>query len=97
MPAYFIARVKINDSAQYEKYLQAVPDIIIKYNGKVKVRTESSITLEGPEENRRIIMIEFDSVESTKRFYYSDEYQNAKKLRENAAIGEIIVVDGIIK
>lgn len=44
-------------------------------NGNVKVRTEKSITLEGPNENRRIIMIEFDSIESVKRSYYSDEYK----------------------
>lgn len=95
MPAYFIARVNISDREQYQKYLAAVPGIIGKYNGRARVRTENPITLEGPEENRRIIMIEFDSVEDAKRFYYSDEYKSAKKLREHAAAGEIIVVEGI--
>lgn len=95
MTAYFIARVKISDRDQYQKYLDTVPGIIKKYNGKVKARTEEPVTLEGTEESRRIIIIEFDSIEAAERFYYSDEYKNARHLRENAADGEIIVVDGV--
>lgn len=92
LSAYFIARVKITDRDQYQKYLDLVPGIIKKYNGTVLSRTEQPQTLEGPDESRRIVVIEFPSTGKAEEFYYSDEYQEAKKLREQAATGEIIIV-----
>lgn len=93
MPAFFIARVNIMDREQYQKYLQVVPGIIKKYHGTARVRTEESLTLEGPVENRRIIVLEFPSVEEAKRFYHSEEYGEAIRIRKNAAAGEVIVVE----
>jgi len=95
MAALFIARVDITDMETYAKYIQAVPSIITKYSGKALVRTEQSLTLEGPQENRRIIILEFPSVEKAKEFYNSEEYRAARKIRENAAAGEIIVVETV--
>jgi len=95
MSAYFIARVKVTDREQYKKYLKAVPVVIEKYNGKAIARSEECISLEGPEEMRRIIIIEFPSVECAQKFYNSPEYTEVKKLRANAAEGEITVVKGV--
>jgi uncharacterized protein (DUF1330 family) len=33
--------------------------------------------------------------EKAKKFYNSHEYEQAKELRNNAAVGEIIVVEGV--
>ena len=95
MSAYFIARVKVTDREQYKKYLNAVPAVIKKFDGSVLSRTEEPLALEGPDENRRIILIEFPSVEKAREFYDSEDYRNVKKFREQAAEGEIIVVDGV--
>jgi uncharacterized protein (DUF1330 family) len=38
MPAYWVARAKINDPVEYKKYTDRVPDIIRKYGGKVLAR-----------------------------------------------------------
>ena len=38
MPAYWVARSKINDPVEYKKYTDLVPDIIAKYGGKVLAR-----------------------------------------------------------
>ncbi|MEA4840218.1 MAG: DUF1330 domain-containing protein [Bacteroidales bacterium] len=96
MSAYFIARVKISDKEKYKQYIDAVPSVIDKFNGKAIVRTEQCLTLEGTEENRRIIIIEFPSLEKAKEFYYSEEYQKIKEIRKKAAIGEIIVVESLL-
>ena len=52
--------------------------------------------MEGPEEKRRVVVIEFPSFEQAEAFYQSEEYQRAKKLREGAAIGTFIVVEGCV-
>jgi uncharacterized protein (DUF1330 family) len=95
MAAYIIVRVTITDAEEYKKYLQVAPGIIELYGGKAIVRTGKTETLEGEQENRRIVVLEFPSMEKAREFYYSGEYQEAKKLRENAARGELIIVEGL--
>ncbi|MCX5855891.1 MAG: DUF1330 domain-containing protein, partial [Deltaproteobacteria bacterium] len=68
---------------------------IEKYGGKAIARSTDPITLEGPEETRRIVILQFPTVEKAREFYQSPEYQEARKLREGAATGELIVVEGI--
>ena len=68
MPAYFIARVNVSDKEQYKQYIKVVPGIIVKYERKVLVRTEESMVLEGQEEHRRIVIIEFPTAKKKRDF-----------------------------
>ena len=95
MPAYLIARVDVTDRERYRHYLNATPSSIEKYGGTAIARSTEPITLEGSEETRRIVILQFPNVENAKEFYHSPEYQEARKLREGAAVGELIVVEGI--
>ncbi|ATW26710.1 DUF1330 domain-containing protein [Candidatus Formimonas warabiya] len=95
MAAYLVVRVDIKNWEEYKKYLNVTPAIIEKYGGKALVRAGEMVTLEGPEETRRIVILEFPTMERAKEWYNSEEYQEAKKLREGAAIGEIIAIEGI--
>ena len=54
-------------------------------------------SLEGPEENRRIVIIEFSSLDIAKEFYHSKEYTEAIALRKNVAEFEILAIEGINK
>ena len=38
MPAYWVARGKVNDPAEYKKYTDQVPPILAKYGGKALAR-----------------------------------------------------------
>ncbi len=95
MSAYLIVRVDVTDPEKYQNYMNVAPGIFSKYGGKALARTTEALVLEGPEEKRKIVLFEFDSLEQARECYYSEEYQAARKLREGAAIGEIIAVDGI--
>jgi uncharacterized protein (DUF1330 family) len=94
MPAYVIALIDVTDQEQYSKYTQATPAVIAKFGGKFIIRGGKTVTLEGPDEKRRMVVIEFPSFETAQAFYHSDEYQEAKRLRSGAAIGTFIVADG---
>lgn len=94
MPAYIIARVEVTDWNRYKEYTQATPAAIARYNGKFIVRGGDIVTLEGEPETRRLVVIEFPSLEQAKAFYNSPEYGAAKKLRAGAAIGQFIAVPG---
>lgn len=95
MPAYIVARVDVDDPALLKDYLAATPPIVEKYHGRFIVRGGSTVTLEGPKESRRIVIIEFPDMTDATAFYHSKEYSEARKLREGIAVAELIVVDGI--
>ena len=78
MPGYLIARVNVTDPEQYRKYTQVTPGVIEKYGGRFIVRGGLAVTLEGPEETNRLVVIEFPSRERAIEFYRSAEYQEAR-------------------
>ena len=63
MPAYWVARSKINDPVEYKKYTDLVPGIIAKFGGKVLARGGRFQIMEGPDKFHRFIVIEFPSFE----------------------------------
>jgi uncharacterized protein (DUF1330 family) len=96
MPAYIIGRVDISDRDKYRHYLKKTPPVIEQYGGKVIARSEDVITLEGPDETRRIVILQFPSLAKAEEFYHSPEYQDARKLRTGSATGELIAIDGFV-
>ncbi|MHC4439501.1 MAG: DUF1330 domain-containing protein [Planctomycetota bacterium] len=94
MPAYVIARVEVTDWVKYEEYLKVGPGTIAQYGGRFIARAGEVATLEGPEETRRMVILEFSSLAEAKAWYNSKEYQDAKKLRAGASIGSLVAVEG---
>ena len=62
MPAYLVARVNVRDWTKYKEYMRHTPRVIAQHGGKFIVRGGSKITLEGPEDDLRLVVIEFPSV-----------------------------------
>ena len=94
MAGYLIARVIVTDPEKYQDYTAVTPGLIAKYGGRFLVRGGETVTLEGPEETGRVVVVEFDSLERAKAMYASDEYQAAIKLRAGAATAQFIAVAG---
>ena len=94
MAAYWMVRVEVTDREAFAEYAQVVPEVLKKFGGRYVVRGGKTVTLEGPEESRRVVVIEFPSLEKAEECYRSHEYQSAKRLRAGAAVGEIIAVEG---
>jgi uncharacterized protein (DUF1330 family) len=94
MSAYVVARIDVTDWNKYQKYVKATPGIIARYGGRFIARGGETMTLEGPEENRRVVLLEFPSMEEARTWYRSAEYQAARKLRNGAARASIIAIDG---
>jgi uncharacterized protein (DUF1330 family) len=95
MPAYWVARAKINDPVAYKRYTDCVPDILPKFGGKVLARGGAFKILEGPEKFGRFVVIEFPTMEAALACHASPEYQEASANRKGGA-GEVelIIVEG---
>ena len=95
MPAYWVARSKINDPVEYKKYTDLVPEIIAKYGGKVLARGGRYQIMEGPEKFHRYVVIEFPTFEQGVACFQSPEYQEASAFRRaGGGVVENTIVDG---
>ena len=95
MAGYLIARVEITDPEKYKDYMAVTPGLIAKHGGRFIVRGGETVTLEGPEETGRVVVIEFDSLEQAKAMYESADYQAAIGLRAGAASAQFVAVAGV--
>lgn len=91
MTAYWVARSRINDPAQYKEYTDRVPEIIARFGGKVLARGGKYRILEGPAKFERFVVIEFPSMDQAVACHDSPEYQAAAAFRRGGA-GEVELV-----
>lgn len=96
MPAYWVARSKINDPVEYKKYTDRVPAIIARFGGKVLARGGRYRVMEGPERFHRFVVIEFPTLEQGVACFDSAEYQEAAVFRRKSGAGEVetVMVEG---
>jgi uncharacterized protein (DUF1330 family) len=94
MAAYVIAEVTITDPPEYEAYRQMVPATVAKYGGKFVVRGGQLEMLEGNWAPKRLVVIEFESAERAKQWWASEDYREAKALRQRSAQTNMIVIEG---
>ena len=95
MSAYFIVDLEVTDPVGIEEYRKQVPATIAKYGGRYLVRGGKHETLEGDWHPRRVIVLEFPSVEQAKRWYDCEEYRGPKALRFKTTRTNLILVEGV--
>jgi uncharacterized protein (DUF1330 family) len=95
MVAYLMVRADVRDKEAYGEYAKRSPAVVEQFGGRYLARGGEVLSLEGPQESRRVVIIEFPSLEQAKAFYDSPEYQSAREFRKDAGQAEFIVVDGV--
>jgi uncharacterized protein (DUF1330 family) len=95
MSAYIIARIQVTDPAKYQEYTKLTPGAIARYGGKFIVRGGKTVSLEGEPENRRLVVIEFPTLQQAQAFYDSPEYGAARQVRYGAAVAQFLAVEGV--
>jgi uncharacterized protein (DUF1330 family) len=95
MPAYVIASVtEAHDDEALADYRRRNTAAVEAHGGRFVVRGGAMEVLEGDWAPLRVVVMEFDDVEAAKRWYESDEYQDAIPIRQGASTTGIIVVEG---
>jgi uncharacterized protein (DUF1330 family) len=94
MSAYVVVQVEVTDPAGYDEYKKMVPSSLAAYEGRFVVRGGACDTLEGSWRPKRLVVLEFPSVAKARAWWASDEYRDAKALRQRTAKTEMIVVEG---
>jgi uncharacterized protein (DUF1330 family) len=95
MSAYVVVEIEVLDPERYETYKQLAPPSIAQYGGRYVARGGQMETLEGTWSPKRLVILEFPSVDQAKAWWNSAEYAQAKALRQAASRTQMIVVEGL--
>ena len=94
MAAYCIVNLDIRDPEKFETYRQRVAPLVEQHGGRYLVRGGELHPIEGDLGLKRLVVLEFPSLEAARRFYDSPEYAPLLKLRQEAARSDIVLVEG---
>jgi len=95
MAAYIVVEANLTDPKKFAPYTQVVPDLVTKFGGEYISIGGASEPLEGEWADTKIVLHRWPDMAAARAFWYSDEYEQAKKLREDTGQFRVILVDGV--
>mgnify|MGYP000400651813 FL=1 len=90
---YVVANIRVKDQEKFQQFSGMAGPAIKKYGGKVLARGPDADRLEG-NVSGIVMMIEFESKQAAETFYFSDEYQAAKAVRETCSDTDLMIIEG---
>lgn len=94
MAAYLIGEIEVTDPAKYDDYRQQVAATVEKHGGRFIVRGGKVEPLEGGWAPKRLVVLEFPSMQKLLGWYRSPEYAPLIKLRQAGSRGKLVAVEG---
>lgn len=94
MPAYIIVEIDVIDPVGYEEYKKQAAATIKKYGGKYIVRGGHTEVLEGDWQPKRIVVLQFESVDRAREWLNCEEYREPRKMRHRTSRSNMILVEG---
>ena len=96
MAAFAILDVEIRDMERYREYMRQVKPVIEAAGGRYLVRGGAHRVAEGEWFPRRLVLLEFPSMDAIESFYLSPEYQALKSLRLKCSLARgAVAVEGV--
>ena len=90
---YLVANIRVTDQERFQKFSGMAGPIIQKFGGKVLARGPGADRHEGTLSGV-VMMIEFDSKEIAENFYFSEDYQAAKAVRDECSETDLMIIEG---
>ncbi len=94
-PAYVINDMEVTDPATFDEYRKLSPPTVALYGGRFLARGGATRTLEGGWSPKRLVILEFPSVERAQAWIDSPEYAPARLLRQASTRSNLIVTEGV--
>ena len=97
MKTYMIVFAHITQPQAFKAYSSKTAALIPHFGGKYITIGRNANTLEGDfGQGMSIVISEWPSRESVEKFWYSEEYQILKKLREGCGTFNVTLVDDLL-
>jgi uncharacterized protein (DUF1330 family) len=95
MSAYVVGDIHITDPAAHRAHVPVALATIARFGGRVIAGGSKIELLDGGPLPERIIIIEFPDPATARRWYRSDEYQAAVKVRLATSHGRVFLIDRV--
>lgn len=97
MPAYMIVTATISDrDAFLAGYGAKAGELVEKFGGKYLMRAPGAVLLEGGfGDGGSVVISEWPNREAALAFWNSPEYREVKKLRENIADCQVLLIEAL--
>jgi uncharacterized protein (DUF1330 family) len=90
--AYVIAEIDVENLEGYDEYKPLANESIARHGGRFVARGGKTEVFEG-DWSDRIVILEFESLDAARAWYFSDDYQAAAAVRHQNSRGRIIAVE----
>ena len=91
---YLIANLRVQDEKCFNEYSEAAVPLIERFGGKLLARGPGADRHEG-DLTGLVALLEFESKAAAEKFYFSDEYQASKVIRDNGVDTDLMIIEGI--
>jgi uncharacterized protein (DUF1330 family) len=95
MSAYVIFDVDISDMAKYQEFMAGVKPALEQAGAKYLARGGKHKVHEGDWSPRRIVLLEFPSLEAWDSFYNGPTYTSLKAIRDACSSARLVSVEGL--
>ncbi len=92
--AYVIVEIEVTDPVAYEAYKKQAPAAIAQYGGQYLARGGRVTGLEGDWQPKRLVLLEFPSMEQALAWWNSPEYAGPKAQRQASTHSRLVVLEG---
>ena len=94
MKGYVVIDTETIDAEANSQYIEKVLPVIAAHGGRFLVRTGDAVVVHGDWTPKRLVIIEFDSLEAAEGFVGSAEYSALDDLRQRGANSKAVVAEG---
>jgi len=95
MPAYLIVDLEITDRELFDDYKREVARNLASFGARYLTRGGRTEVLEGDWSPRRLVLIEFPSMDRLEEWYRSPSYAPLLELRKRSADSRVVATEGI--
>jgi uncharacterized protein (DUF1330 family) len=93
--AYVVVDIRQTDPERAARYRELSGPSVERHGGRFLARGGGLTVLEGKWEPDRLVIIEFPSSNAAQAWFDSDDYGQARAVREGAGTWQMVVVDGV--
>ena len=95
MSAYLIVEIEVHDPEGYEDYKKLAGSTVEAHGGKYIVRGGKTEVLEGDWQPKRLVVLEFESMDRAKEWLNSEDYREPREMRHRTAKTRMVLVEGL--
>jgi uncharacterized protein (DUF1330 family) len=94
MPGCSIAHIDVRNPEGFQRHREQVSPLSARFGGRSIVPGGEVRPLEGDRPIRRLVVLEFPSIDDAQRFCDGPEYRPSKRLRRDSSMTDVLRVSG---